>query len=263
MCSALRLKPAGFKVGERRNTMSIADQLTVERPRPVTNRDPVLAGFKSAIRVQQSFLARVEKRVLLWMAERTPSWINSDHLTAMGSAGMLMAGVCYGLARWHVWALLGATFCLGVNWLGDSLDGTLARVRNRQRPRYGFYIDHVLDTFGAFFLIGGLAISGYMHPMIASGMLVAFLMLSIEVYLATYTIGSFHLSFWKFGPTEVRMLLAIGNCALLFRPMAHILGRSWRVFDLGGVIAIGGMAVMLIFASIKHTRRLYREERLP
>ncbi|SRR6266571_6078498 len=133
--------------------MSIADQLTIGRPLPATRRNATLGGFKSAIRVQQSFLARVEKRVLLWMAERTPLWINSDHLTAMGSAGILMAGVCYGLARWHAWALLGATLCLGVNWLGDSLDGTLARVRNRQRPRYGFYIDHVLDTFGAFFLM--------------------------------------------------------------------------------------------------------------
>ncbi len=113
--------------------------------------------------------------------------------------------------------LLGIVF-LALNWLGDSLDGTLARVRNCQRPRYGFYVDHIADTFAAFFLMGGLALSGYIHPAIAFGLLIAFLMLSIEAYLATYTLGQFQLSYWKFGPTEIRLLLAAGNLALLRWP---------------------------------------------
>src|SRR5437867_12991087 len=160
------------------------------------------SGFQQAKRKQESLLAPLEKRCVIWLAEHAPAWVNSDHLTALGLVALLGAGLSYWWARSSPQALFIGIFCLAVNWLGDSLDGTLARVRNRQRPRYGFYVDHVLDTFGAFFLIGGLALSGYMHPMIASGMLVAFLMLSIEVYLATYTIGSFHLSFWKFSPTE-------------------------------------------------------------
>ncbi|HYX70100.1 MAG TPA: hypothetical protein VE825_13265, partial [Terriglobales bacterium] len=146
---------------------------------------------------------------------------------------------------------------------GDSLDGTLARVRRCQRPRYGFYVDHVLDTFGAFFLMGGLALSGYVHPGIALGMLIAFLMLSAEVYLATYTLGSFHMSFWKFGPTEIRLCLIAGNLALLRSPTAHLFGRAFRLFDVGGAVAIVGMGVMLAVSAARHIAQLYRQEPLP
>ena len=220
-------------------------------------------SFAPAKRIQQSFVAAAEKKALLWLAARTPEWINSDHLTVLGFGGNLAAGVCYALAAWEPMMLLGAVACLAVNWLGDSLDGTLARVRNRQRPRYGFYVDHVIDTFSAFFLMGGLTISGYVHPAVAMGMLVAFLMLSVEVYLASYTLKTFRLSYAKFGPTEIRILLAIGSVALLFRPVIHIFGRPCLLFDVGGVIAIGGMVSILTVSAICHTVQLYREERLP
>ena len=154
---------------------------------------------------------------------------------------------------------------LAVNWFGDSLDGTLARVRNRQRPRYGFYVDHVIDTFGALFLTSGLAFSGYMSTAIAAGLLIVFYMLSIEVYLATYTIGTFHLSFWIFGPTELRLVLAIGNLVLYFSDSSTVklIGGEYRLFDLGGAVGIVGMALMLIVATIRHTRTLYHAEMLP
>ena len=219
-------------------------------------------AFTPAVRLQQSFVAAAEKKTLLWLAERTPSWINSDHLTLLGFAAQCLAGVCYALARWNRCMLLAGIVCLALNWLGDSLDGTLARVRNRQRPRYGFYVDHIVDTFAAFFLMGGLALSGYVDPRIAFGMLIAFLMLSIEAYLATYTLGQFQLSYWKFGPTEIRLLLALGNLALLRWPTAKILGAQVRVFDLGGCIGIAGMGLMLIVSSIQHTVTLYRQEKI-
>ncbi len=218
--------------------------------------------FQSATRVHEALTARAEKRALIWMAQRAPRWVNSDHLTLLGFAAQFLTGVCYALSRWNRWALLAATACIALNWLGDSLDGTLARVRNCQRPRYGFYVDHVIDTFGALFLCGGLALSGYVHPAVGIGMLVVFLMLSIETYLATYTIGSFHLSFWKFGPTEIRILLAIGNVALLLKPLVHLGGREFRLFDVGGVVAIVVMMVILVISSVRHTARLYEEERL-
>src|SRR5438270_3407775 len=218
------------------------------------------SGFSNARRVQLSFVASAEKRALTWMAERTPGWINSDHLTALGFLAQITAGVFYALSRWNPYALLGVVWCLAINWLGDSLDGTLARVRQRQRPRYGFYVDHMIDSFGALFLMSGLAISGYMHPYIAIGLLLVFLLLSIQSYLATYTLGEFQLSFWKFGPTEIRILLATGNIALLFQPM--IWHGHYRLFDVGGMIGILGMAVMLIFSTIRNTMRLFREERL-
>jgi phosphatidylglycerophosphate synthase len=221
-------------------------------------------NFQEAGRAQVSFLAPVEKRLLVWMARRTPDWIGSDHLTALGLLAMLGAGLSYWYARWNSAGLWLVILFLFVNWLGDSLDGTLARVRNRQRPRYGFYVDHVVDAFGTLFLMVGLGLSGHMAHGMAIGLLVAYFMLSIEVYLATYAIGVFHLSFWKFSPTELRILLMAGNIALLCgRHTARLFGHSYRLFDVGGVAGIAGMALMLVWAVVRHTAHLYRAERLP
>jgi archaetidylinositol phosphate synthase len=213
-------------------------------------------------RVQESWVAAREKRALLWLAARTPRWIGSDHLTALGLAAQVGAGVCYALANWNRYALLGVIACLALNWLGDSLDGTLARVRQQLRPRYGFYVDHMVDSFGALALMGGLACSGYMHPWIAIGLLIAFLMLSIQSYLATHALGEFRLSFWRFGPTELRILLALGNLALLWKPQVHFLGGYFKLFDVGGAIGLAGMALIVVFFTAQNTLRLYREERI-
>src|ERR1700731_4745490 len=197
--------------------------------------------FPDMRRVQESWVAEYEKRTLLWLAARTPQWIGPDHLTVLGFAAQIGAGVFYALARWNRYSLLGVTVFLVLNWLGDSLDGTLARVRKQLRPRYGFYVDHMVDTFGALALMGGLALSGCMHPWIAIGLLVAFLMLSIQCYLATQAFGEFRLSFWRFGPTELRILLMSGNLALLWKPSVHFIGGEDRLLDVGGAIGLGGM----------------------
>ena len=215
------------------------------------------------LRVQESWVASAEKRALLWLAARTPNRIGPDHLTALGLAAQIGAGVCYALAAWNRHALLAVIACLALNWLGDSLDGTLARVRQRQRPRYGFYVDHMVDSFGALALMGGLALSGYMHAWIAIGLLVAFLMLSVQSYLATYALGEFRISFWRFGPTELRILLAVGNLALFWKPVVHFLGGQFRLFDVGGAIGLAGMSVMVVAFTVENTIRLYREERIP
>jgi phosphatidylglycerophosphate synthase len=220
--------------------------------------------FRDAERKQLSILARVEKQTLVWLAGRMPAWVNSDHLTVLGFVAMFAAGLAYWAASFDKRALLAVIVALVVNWFGDSLDGTLARVRNRLRPRYGFYVDHITDAIGTFFLMGGLALSGYMNPFIALGLLIVYLLLSIEVYLTTYTIGSFHLSFWSFGPTELRILLCIGNVALYFYgPMGRVFGEEYRIFDIGGAIGIAGMAAMLVWSAVRHTRQLYEAERLP
>lgn len=216
--------------------------------------------FKDAFRLQESFTAAAERKALAWLAARLPAWVNSDHLTFIGFVAMILAGASYAFARTHRAGLILATLFLALNWFGDSLDGTLARLRNRQRPRYGFYVDHMIDTFGGFFLMGGLAISGFVDWRIALGMFVAFLMLSVQVYLATYTVGMFQLSFAKFGPTEIRILLALGNVALWLHPYARIFGSSYRIFDLGGIIAVAGMSLMLIVSTIFNTVKLYRAE---
>jgi archaetidylinositol phosphate synthase len=218
--------------------------------------------FNSATRIQHSLVADAEKKVLIWLANQTPSKVSSDHLTVLGFISQCGVGICYALSRLNSEMLLVGAVCLALNWLGDSLDGTLARVRNRQRVRYGFYVDHISDTIAAFFLMSGLALSGYIHPAISLGMLIAFLMLSIEAYLATYTLGQFQLSYWKFGPTEIRILLAAGNIALLKHSTVTVFHRQFLLFDVGGVVAIIGMGAMLLASAIKHVRQLYAEEKI-
>ena len=238
----------------------MVDYCEQANPKILTDIRNMNSGIGKTRRIQASFLAAGEKKTLLWLAERTPAGINSDHLTALGFAGQLAAGVFYALSRWNRYYLLAVIACLAVNWLGDSLDGTLARVRQQQRPRYGFYVDHMVDSFGAVAMMGGMAFSGYMHPWIAIGLLIGFLVLSIQSYLATYTMGEFHLSFWNFGPTELRLLLAVGNLALLRWPV--VLHHQYRLFDIGGAIGLAGMTLMVIFFTIKNGYRLYCEERI-
>jgi archaetidylinositol phosphate synthase len=215
--------------------------------------------FTNAARIQQSILARPEKRLLIWMAERTPSWIHPDHLTIFGFVAQLLTGVSYALARSSQLGLTGAAVFLVLNWFGDSMDGTLARVRQQQRPRYGFYIDHMLDSIGAVALMAGLAMSGYMSPMIAVALLVLFLLLSIQSYLATYTLGEFRMSFWSFGPTELRLFLILGNLAAYRWPTVV---KSHHLFDLGGAVGIAGMSVVLLWFAGTNIARLYNQERL-
>lgn len=229
---------------------------TIEFPNRATN------DFRTATRVQQAVSAPVERRVLNWLVCRTPDRVSPDQLTALGFAAQLLAGLSYALARWNKYALLLVMLFIAVNWLGDSLDGTLARYRRRLRPRYGFYVDHMVDTFGALFLSAGMAASGYMHWQIAAAMLIAFLMLSIETYLAAYTVHEFRLSHGLFGPTELRIILVAGTITLLFHPSARLFGHNFLLFDVGGTVATAGMLGMAVVAAIRHTAKLYSEERL-
>jgi archaetidylinositol phosphate synthase len=219
-----------------------------------------LEKFTSARRVNEALTARMEKRALEWMAQRAPDWVSSDQLTLLGLGAQVAAGVCYALSRFDRRALLAAIVCLALNWLGDSLDGTLARVRRRERPRYGFYVDHMVDVLGAVALMSGLGASGLLHWPTAMAMLIAFLVLSSESYLATYTLGRFELSQGIFGPTEIRILLAMGTLAALRSPYSTILGHRFLLFDVGGAIAAVCMAALAMAVTIRHTAQLYRQE---
>jgi phosphatidylglycerophosphate synthase len=209
-----------------------------------------------------SVLSGLEKRILIWMAERMPRPINSDHLTILGLVGMVGAGLSFWAARSEPLALLGVVLFLFLNWIGDSLDGTLARVRRNQRPKYGYYVDHVVDVFGAVFLLGGLALSGYMSPAVACGLMVVYLMVVSEIYLAAYAVGTFRIHFLRLGPTELRILFAFGTLYLLHKPYVTFLGERRLLFDVGGVFGAVGLLATLLVSTVRNTRTLYLEETL-
>jgi len=218
------------------------------------------------VREHRSLLAAAEKRLLIYIAQRLPERVHSDHLTGLAIAAMAVAGAGYALARWDVRALWIVVAALVVNWFGDSLDGTVARVRRVERPRYGFYVDHVLDIIGITLLIAGLAASGFMTPLIALSMLVAYLLVSGEVFLATAVRGVFRMSSFGVGPTELRILLAIGTIALAGDPHVNLgpFGRM-PLFDVGGLVATAGMGVTLLVSAVRNGRALAQLEprRLP
>ncbi len=215
------------------------------------------------VRIHTSLLADVEKRCLIWIARRLPAWVGSDHLTALGGVAMLGVGLSYRLASQYPLALVAVVVLLAVNWFGDSLDGTVARVRRQERPRYGFYVDHVLDVIGILFLFGGLVLGGFMTPLIGAGLVIAYYLLNVEIALATHTVGKFRISYWKMGPTELRILIAVGTLQLLRSPHVTIFGGQYLLFDIGALVAIVGLLVTFIAAAISNTRTLYQAEPLP
>ena len=220
-------------------------------------------SFKDANRVIESVLAPLERRTLQFLAARMPARVNSDHLTILALAAMLGAGLSFWLAKLSPVGLVLVVICLALNWFGDSLDGTLARYRGHQRPRYGYYVDHVVDAFGALFLFAGLAASGFMSPLVAMGLLIGYLMLSAEIYLAAHVLGEFKITHFQMGPTELRILLAIGALVLLVKPNVVLFGQSYLLFDVGGVVGLAGMFVTLVVSAVAHTRTLYAAEPLP
>jgi phosphatidylglycerophosphate synthase len=215
-------------------------------------------------RHQQSLLARPERVLLAALADHMPRKVNPDHLTGLGTVGILLAACAYAAAPWDPRCLFLVVPGLGLHWFGDSLDGTLARTRGCSRPRYGYYLDHVLDTAGAILLVGGMAFSGLMTPTVGLVLLVAYLAVSAETYLAAHAIGVFRMSYAGFGPTELRILIAAGTLVAYVDPVVSLGGAgTFLLFDVGSVVAIFALAVTFAFATISRSRKLYRAEPLP
>lgn len=221
------------------------------------------AGLGHHVREHRSMLAEVEKRTLVWLAVRLPRWVNSDHLTGLGAIAMLGTGAAFAAAPLSPWALLLVPPMLAVNWFGDSLDGTVARVRNTQRPRYGYYVDHVVDVANVSVLFAGLVLSGLLSPWIAAVLLVGYLLLSAESFLATHALGVFRISFAGFGPSELRILLSIGALAVLVKPVVNPFGLGeLPLFDVGGTVGALGMLGAFVLNAARNTVALYRAEPL-
>jgi archaetidylinositol phosphate synthase len=216
------------------------------------------------VRHNSSITAQLEKRLLVWIAQRLPRAINSDHLSALGLSSMAAAGLAFAAFRLTPWAAVGVCLALAANWFGDSLDGTVARVRQQQRPRYGFYVDHIIDLAGTTMLVAGMGSSGLMHPMLAGAVLVGYLLVSSESYLATHASGVFRMSFLGFGPTELRLLLMVGAIRAASGAWIQPFGTdALRLFDVGGAIASLGLVTAFVISSVRNARALYVAEPLP
>jgi phosphatidylglycerophosphate synthase len=215
------------------------------------------------VRLHTSWTARGEKRLLLWIAPRLPAAITSDHLSIVGLTAMAGAGLAFAAMRWVPAAALGVVAALAANWFGDSLDGTVARVRRQERPRFGYYVDHAIDVAGTSMLLCGVAVSGLMDPALAFALLAAYLLVSAESYLAAHANAVFRLSHFGVGPTELRIILAAGVLKAAATPWITLpTGARVRLFDVGAVVAIAGLVTAFVAAALRNACALHRAEPL-
>ena len=213
-------------------------------------------------RTSQFILAGFESRVLPWLAARLPAWVVPDHLTGLGLAASTFIAVAYMLSNRDPLWLWAASAALVVQWFGDSLDGNLARYRKIQRPRYGYYLDHLTDAYSTLAIGLGLGLSPYMLLSVGLAIVTAYLILSINVYLETYVFGEFSFSYGKLGPTEVRVvLIALNTAAYIIGPgQFQLFGFDMTAFDIAGATIAVGMLGMLLARAGGNLRTLARLE---
>jgi len=216
----------------------------------------------TATREMQFLLAEPEKRVLRALAIRVPRSIRSNHLTALGTIGAAGAGIAYALTSLDPAWLWVASLMLAVNWLGDSLDGTLARVRQTQRPKYGYYLDHIVDAFSTAAIGIGIGLSPYVDLGIALGLVVVYLALSINIYLESTVFGVFRLAYGRLGPTEVRIILVLLNTAVVLyeaTPVALPFALQ-QIANWGMAVVLVGMVGMLVARFARNLHHLAKLE---
>jgi phosphatidylglycerophosphate synthase len=215
-----------------------------------------------AAREPSFLLAKPEKRVLTWIAARLPRWILPDDMTALGVFAALGVAVAYQLSNESLDWLWAASALLALQWLGDSLDGTLARVRRIERPTYGYYLDHLVDAIATAAIGIGLGLSPLMLLSIGTLIVVAYLILSINVYLESYAFGRFSIGYGLIGPTEVRLILiALNTVVALGAGLDFVIAElELTVFDVIGLAIAGAMIVLLLGRAARNLRELARKE---
>ncbi len=225
---------------------------------------------EQSVRIQTSFLNAAEKKALVWLAERQPKWMTSDILTFIGFLGAVIIAVGYALSANPVFLWL-ASFGWIINWYGDSLDGTLARVRKQQRPVYGFFIDHTVDCINESIMIIGIGMSPFMQFDVAIMCLVAYLLISVYVYISAHLKGEFKLTYGKMGPTELRVIMIIVNTLWFFIPWLReysldikMFGSiySFSVLDFVGIFLFVGILIAYFGSLIKDGREYAKADPL-
>ncbi len=213
--------------------------------------------METAKREMTFLLANAERRVLRAIAAALPDRVSPNHLSGVGVVGAIGAGAAYALSAIDVRWLWAASLMLVVNWFGDSLDGTLARVRVTERPRYGYYLDHIIDAFNTAAVGVGIGLSPFVEIELALVLVVVYLMLSVNVYLESTVFGVFKMAYGKIGPTEGRILLVIANAALIGASAWGIQQTVWGAWVTNAAASVLG-ATMLVVLAIRFGKNLHR-----
>lgn len=220
--------------------------------------------MNQALRIQTSFINGIEKRALVWLAKRMPRWVNSDMLTAVGTLGALIVAIGFALSCLNVQWLWLSSFGLLVNWFGDSLDGTLARVRDCQRPIYGYYVDHTVDCINEGLMFIGAGLSPFLHLDLALLAYAIYLVLTINVSINAHLKGEFRLTYFKLGPTEFRIIVIVANTLLIAIPALAAIANTHTLFgltvtmhilDYVAAFIILAMALIYIVTTISDARK--------
>jgi len=221
-----------------------------------------MADIKKHQRVNNMLLGPLERPALQWLARRMPAWVTPDVLTGIGVVAAIMIFVGYWLTNMSAWWLWFVNIGFVLNWFGDSLDGTLARYRKIERPKFGFYIDHTVDAASEFLTIIGIGLSPYLRLDIAAFALIGYLLVSVHVYVRTAVDGVFKISFSLIGPTEMRVIIMLVNTAIFFRGNPAVtlpfVGETTG-FDIVGVLLAVGMGIAFLVSSTREGVRLARE----
>lgn len=218
---------------------------------------------KQSVRIQTSILNAGERKLLVWMAERMPRWVSSDMLTLVGVLGAVVVALGYALSTWNIHWLWLASLGFVINWFGDSMDGSIARVRNKQRPIYGFFLDHNIDCINEMMMFVGVGLSPLMNLDIALVVLALYLMLSVSVYIDAHLKNEFKLTYGGLGPTEFRIIVILVNTVfILIRPLRDFVWSpsvagwqlSMTVMDIVGVAIAVILAVFYLVNLLKDAR---------
>lgn len=220
-----------------------------------------MADIKQHKRVNDMLLGPLERPALQWLAARMPAWVTPDVLTGIGVIASIMIFVGYWLSNASIWWLWFVNLGFVLNWFGDSLDGTLARFRKIERPKFGFYIDHTVDAVAEFLTIIGIGMSPFLRLDIAAFALIGYLLVSVHVYIRTCVDGVFKISYGTMGPTEMRVIIMLVNTAIFFVPTffrTEVLG-GMKPFDLIGIVLAVGLATAFLIASSRQAIVLAKE----
>ena len=207
---------------------------------------------RQATRIQTSVLNSLERKLLVWLAAHQPKWVSSDMMTFLGSFGAFLIGLGYALTSFNVNFLWLSTFGLLVNWYGDSLDGTLARYRHKQRPVYGYYLDHTMDVVNEAMMFFGAGMAPFFDMRLTLSAFVLYLLMTINVSMNAHLRGEFKLTYFKMGPTEFRIIIALANTVMLCfgeRLLDSVVPNCFIGFI---VLLLGVIYVFTVISDIKH-----------